>query len=86
MAISKRIYQMALDSQSAVNSGALIHGLGYAVDTLQKEAHSTGQGTEFVNTHPIIILFLEQLAHLSGAMLNHPKYTEAYKACEDGAK
>jgi len=78
--IDKAIWQTALDVQNACNASGVIKSLAHAVDAIWKEAHGTGQGTDFVNKHPIIVLYLEQLAHLSGATLNHPYYYDAHKA------
>lgn len=79
-------YQAALDSQNACNSSGLIRSLARATEAIWEEARQAGKGTDYVNCHPIIVLYLEQLAHLSGTMLSHPRYSEAYAACELGAK
>lgn len=83
---NKQAYQNALDSQNASNASGLIHSLAEALEPIWEEARSKGEGTDYVNTHPIMVLFLEQLVHLSGQNLCHARYSAAYKACVKGAQ
>lgn len=84
MALTKQDYEDALQSQDAVNSTALIHALSRVVTRIREEPDFSG--TEYVNKHPIVILYLEQLCTLSGEVLDHPKYGDAYHACKKGAE
>jgi hypothetical protein len=87
MAIAmKEAYQIALDWQLACNASGLVRSLAQLTEALWNEARENKQGTDYVNKHPVMILFVEQLAHLTGCTLNHPKYSEASEACEKGAR
>lgn len=72
----------ALDSQSACNASALIHSLARYVDEIWAEARAQNKGTEYVNRHPLVVMFTAQLAHLSGCgMVSQETYGAAYNAC-----
>jgi hypothetical protein len=74
--------QTALDVQDAVNLSGVTHAFSQAVSAIWDEAHRTGQGTEFVNTHPIVALFLSKLTDLN----RHAPYFPACKEVESIAK
>jgi hypothetical protein len=60
--------QTALDAQNAVNLSGVLHSLNEILATvLWPEARKLGRGTEFVNNHPIVTLFLHKLASLNGS-------------------
>ena len=73
------IYDMAVDSQTACNTSGLIKSLAKALDDIWAE----GGGTKAVNEHPVIRLFLEQIAFLNGCAIEGGKYswTEAWEIC-----
>lgn len=48
---------------------------------LWPEARRLGMGTEWVNTHPVAVLFAAKLAHLAG--LGDIAPFEAYQACRE---
>jgi hypothetical protein len=76
------IYKDAMYSQGACNLGAIIHGWQRAIVQLQKEAHENGKGTEWVNTHPVNVLFAEQVFHLAGNR-DPLVYMRAYNECAE---
>jgi len=58
--------QTALDIQQAVNLSGALHSLNEILSlVLWPEARRLGRGTEFVNTHPIVTLFLHKLMTLN---------------------
>lgn len=62
MPIRTAIWQQALDSQSASNLSGLARFLVRAVDELR----GTGiNGTDALNTHPVVRLVVAQMAHLA---------------------
>ncbi len=62
MAIRTAIWQQALDSQSASNLSGLARFLVRALDELR----ATGiNGTDALNTHPVVRLVVAQMAHLA---------------------
>ena len=56
-------YEDAMYSQSACNLSAIAHSLTDVLGRIRQEVH----GTDAVNKHPIVRLYVEQMAHLSGA-------------------
>lgn len=62
MAISKLTWRQALDSQSACNLSGLAHFLVRVLDELRANGIN---GTDDLNTHPIVKLVVAQMAHLS---------------------
>ncbi len=60
--------QTALDVQNAINLSGVLHTLDQIVtDVLWPEARKLGKGTEFVNTHCIVTLFLHKLMTLNAS-------------------
>src|SRR5258706_12064663 len=60
--------QTALDVQNAVNLSGVLHSLDEIVSTvLWPEARKLGKGTEYVNTHAIVTLFLYKLMALNAS-------------------
>lgn len=56
----------ALDCQDACNlSGVLASFKEIVHEVIWPEARRLGKGTEFVNTHPIVTMFLDKLASLN---------------------
>ena len=55
----KREYEMALLSQGACNLSGLAHALSKAMELIWEEAREQGQGTDYVNSHPIVRLYME---------------------------
>jgi hypothetical protein len=77
----KRAYQMALVSQSACNLSGLVHSLAYSLELIWEEANEQGKGTDYVNSHPIVRLYLEQMSFLCRS-----DYSESYRACLERSK
>ena len=77
----KRAYEMALVSQSACNLSGLVHSLAYAMELIWEEARNEGQGTDYVNTHPIVRLYVEQMSFLCRA-----EYSASYRTCLERSK
>lgn len=79
--LSPHDYEMALLSQGAVNLSGLAHELSRVVSKIWVESWKQGGGTEFVNTHPIVRLYLEQMV-----LLCRRDYHEAYVACRNAVE
>ena len=62
MAISSKTWQQALDSQTACNLSGLAHFLPRLLDELRA---SGVNGTDALNTHPLVRLVVAQMAHLA---------------------
>ena len=74
-------YADALMVQSACNLSGVVHSFSEILSRLVKEAQELGKGTDWVNQHPICVLFAEQIKHLSG-----DNYSEAYQICTEKVK
>ena len=77
----KQDYEDALMVQSACNLSGVVHSFSEILSRLVKEAQEQGKGTDWINTHPICVLFAEQIKHLAEG-----DYFEAYKICESQVK
>ena len=73
-------YQAALDVQSACNLGAVVHSFSWVMKKIQQSGR--GKGTDWVNNHPIVVMYVTQLKHLSTLL----SYSDAYNICEKRSK
>ena len=76
----------ALSVQDACNLSGVVFAMHQATAIIWQEAHKRALGTEFVNTHPVMILFIDKLCHLakydqSGISLIHT-YDECHKLAD----
>lgn len=75
----------ALDVQCACNLGGVSRSFADALAAVWTEAQRTHQGTTWVNQHPIVRLYTEQIAWLSGAGVlsdtGPVSYSDAYAWC-----
>jgi len=62
MPISQKTWQQGLDSQSACNLSGLAHFLPRLLDELRE---SGVNGTNALNTHPLVRLIVAQMAYLA---------------------
>jgi hypothetical protein len=60
--------QTALDVENTISLSGVLHTLDHVItDVIWPEARKQGKGTEFINTHPIVTLFLHKLTTLNGS-------------------
>ena len=79
-------YRDAIQCQNACNSSGLIHSLDRVIDKIWDEGRRFGLGTDYVNTHPIVVLYLNALAGLAGVSgPSLSQFENAYEICEDKA-
>jgi len=79
----KEAAQTALDVQSAVNlSGVLASFKEVVHEVIWPEAHRLGKGTEWVNSHPIVTLYLSKLTDLN----YNQDFSHAYDAVKQLAR
>ena len=76
-------YQDALTVQSACNLSGVVHSFSEILSRLVKEAQEKGEGTDWVNQHPICVLFAEQIQHLARGKTD---YFKAYEICTGWVK
>ena len=61
----KQAAQTSLDVQNACNLSGVVRSFADITATLWDEAHRQEKGTDWVNTHPVVILFMSKLCSLS---------------------
>lgn len=71
--------KFALDVQSASNLSGVVKSFALVMEVLWAEARKEGHGTEWVNTHPIAVLFATQINHLTRA--GDATYYAAHQVC-----
>lgn len=86
MSISKEDYNTALQVQGAGNLAGVIHSFSAILDKIWEEARVKGLGIEYVNRHPICILFAEKISNLTKGQRIAMNHTEAYQACRERSK
>ena len=65
MPVSKELYQQALDVQNACNLSGVVQSFSKAFDEIWKAAREVERGTDYVNTHPISVLFADKIGSLA---------------------
>lgn len=79
--------QEAIQAQDGVNLSGIARSMVEAItEVIWPEARRLGKGTEFVNTHPIVSLYLEKLDSLNGTDGDSVRFRWAYKECKKLAK
>jgi hypothetical protein len=84
MAIDKKHWQNAMSVQDACNLSGVVFSFEKAMQAICDEANAEGHGTDWKNTHPIVVLFTTQLAYLSNTatVVDSEVYRKAYEAVE----
>ncbi len=72
--LTKDDYQNALWSQDACNLSGIVRSFHLMLERVWEEARAKGEGTDYVNSHPVSRLFAEQIMHLSKGC----DYSDAY--------
>ena len=84
--LAKREYELAVLSQGACNLSGLAHDLSRVVSLIWEEARDCGEGTDYVNTHPIVKLYTEQMHYLASCTPKNAyvprNWSEAYAECK----
>jgi len=75
-------YKDAVLVQSAVNCSGIVHSMSRMMDELWKEPGAE-QGTDWVNRHPLVVLYVAQLTYLSNKWFDcGARYEVALYICE----
>jgi hypothetical protein len=72
--------RVALQVQDAVNLSGVVHSFSAVLTDLWKLADERNEGTLWVNTHPVSVLFADKITDLAQSRLS-PRYSEAYAQC-----
>ena len=83
--ITSKDYQDAIQIQDACNLSGVIHSFSEVLSKLWEEARRGGQGTYFVNQHPISQLYADKITDLA-RVRDISSYMVAYRECESKAK
>ena len=80
--------QLALDMQNAVNLSGLVHTFDQICsEALWPAAREIGEGTQWVNKHPIVMLILDKLCSLNGVYaVPTDEWQAAYSAVKNLAR
>jgi len=78
-------YRSALVVQDAVNLSGVVHSFSAILTKLWGQARKEGKGTQWVNDHPISIMFSSKIASLTGCDTGK-RFSDAYDACKKGAE
>lgn len=78
--IDKSDWERALLVQDACNLSGVVHSFSLMLTKLWDEAHELGRGTEWVNRHPISVLYSNKIAQLSGSEIGSVFEESYYKA------
>lgn len=83
-------YAEAIQVQDACNLSGVVHSFSRMMTKIWEEARkdeNKGYGTEWVNQHPIAIMFADKIAHLTARQNLHGDAVEAaWKFCEEHSK
>ncbi len=66
MRTERELLAEALAVQDACNLSGVVHSYSRAMTDLWDLARRVGGGTEWVNTHPVAVLYADKVRHLSG--------------------
>lgn len=79
----KQAARLALDVQDACNLSGVVKTFATVLDTLWTDAHERGKGTDWVNTHPVTVLFVNKLESLTHS---DDRFRHAYEWCKEQAE
>jgi hypothetical protein len=81
--LTRRDYENALMSQTAPNLSGIVRSLAEVTNRIWDEGRAKGAGTDYVNTHPICVLYVEQFAHLVKYSPGAVSYSEAHRVVSE---
>jgi len=81
-------YKTALVIQDACNLSGVVHSFSRMMNKIWEEAHKTQKSTDWVNHHPIAVLFAEKCAHLATGLniVGNSAVDKAWSICEEKSK
>jgi hypothetical protein len=84
--MKRDIYADALTVQNAVNLSGVVKAWADVMEEIWREAREKGKGTDYVNTHPVNVLFASKVADLTRlGSLDSQVLNSAFAACEKKA-
>ena len=88
--VPEDLARSALLVQDACNLSGVAHSLSRAVTRIWELARELGHGTDWVNQHPVVVLFVDKLASLARCQgidsTSMDAYGRAYDLCKAAAE
>lgn len=79
----RNIYADAIQVQDACNLSGVVKSWAEAMDAIWAEARAQGKGTDYVNTHPVNVLYADKVYSLTGY---GREFGAAYKTAQEKAQ
>lgn len=84
--LSAKDYQAAIGIQDACNLSGVVHSFSKVISKVWAEARATeNESTDWVNSHPICIVYANKISSLVGDLYNNNNFANAYRICMDKA-
>lgn len=81
--LTAREYKVALQIQDASNVSGLAHSFSEVISLIWKEAHAIGKGTDWVNSHPITVLYADKIMSLTSGEDRYETFAKAYAKAQE---
>ncbi len=75
-------YKRAIDAQDACNLSGIVHSFSDVINKIWATARALECGTDWVNQHPISVLYSDKIASLSGSNAGLSAFSTAYDVCK----
>ena len=75
-------YKRAIDVQDASNLSGVVHDFSRVMTRVWVEARREGMGTDWVNAHPIVILYSNKISSMCGSSDSY-QFSQAYEICKE---
>jgi hypothetical protein len=82
--LTPNVYSMAIFAQDGCNLSGIVHDFSRVVSKVWDEAHKIGKGTDWVNTHPLCVLYADKIQSL--AKTSEGSYHIAYDYCKEQSR
>jgi len=81
----QRAAKLALQVQDACNLSGIVKSFSEVMSAVWVEASRLEKGTDWVNTHPVALLFISKICDLSRYTYGNEtsNFSKAYKACKE---
>ena len=79
MGLKKSDWEDAMYVQSACNLSGVVNSFNDVIGRIWDEANENKYGTDWVNKHPICVMYSEQINHLTGRAYSVESYHKAYQ-------
>lgn len=83
MPLTPKDYKLAITVQDACNLSGVVHSLAELLPRIREEPDCTG--TDFVNSHPLVVMYVNKLSALSNAE-EELVFGTAYAECKKRSK